>query len=131
MAFCKKGAAALHDFLTKVKGLEPILEKFVDFTGEIKKLPGNPTVQQIDALIPNDSKLQQSFDVALALIIKGAGLLGSFASELSNWLKDKTEMERNANLFKLASVATAVADEHKHSESFYDTATQVHIEGLK
>lgn len=135
--FCKGGFSKVKDFLSKVTPqLENIIHQTTEWTGKIKALEADPTVDAIEQTIPAASTLVGYANKAIDIIvgIEQNGL--SLAAKISDWLSGLSETARDANLVKLAQVTTAVqaqaegASQETH-QSFYDTAVQVHIEGLK
>lgn len=135
MGFCKRGISVISDFMKKLEPVEKILTAIIAVTGEIKAILNSATVQQIEAVLAANPKLRKYFHDALVLILGIDIEVEALATTIHGWLKDKTEYEKNADLFKLASVATGVAHAAEtgelHGESFYDTAIQVHVAGLK
>lgn len=135
MAFCSKGQTEIKAFLEK---LTPTVKTLVDdvtiVTGQLKELKSNPTVQEIETFIPETSPLYKYFYSALDIIVGTSTIVNSFAEKMQVWLSS-TETQRNANLFKLASVAVAVghkaSGETTEKESFYDLAVQAHVVGIQ
>lgn len=132
MAFCKGGFSKVKDFMHKVtNALTTVMEDITKVTGVIKAIEGNPTVEAIVAAIPLGTQIEKWIDEGLATLVSidQAGL--SLAEKITAWLEGQTPDAKDGMLLKLASKATAIADDNTHPQSFYDTAVQVHIEGLK
>lgn len=132
MAFCKGGFSKVKDFLHKVTDtLEKLMITITDVTGKIKAIEGNPTVEAIVAAVPLASTIEGYLNAGLEALVKADSAAISFAEKLAAWLENETQDAKDMKLVKLAQKATAIADNEQHPQSFYDTAVQVHIEGLK
>lgn len=128
---CPGGLAKLKDFVHKVDDtLQKSIAEITVITGKIKAIEADPSVQQIVDIIPNGSSYEAVFNAAVDRLAAGATAGLSVAEKIVSWLEGKTEDARDADLLKLASVATAIYDD-RYSQHTYDTAVQVHIEGLK
>ena len=135
MSLCKSGLAAIRKFYDHVTPeLEAIVNDITTITGKIKALETDPTVEAIVAIIPAGSTYEAAFNKALDLIDLTANTTKTVAEKIGAWLAAKTPLEINADLLKLASVATSVADTVKDpikTESFFDTLVQNSIISLK
>jgi ABC-type bacteriocin/lantibiotic exporter with double-glycine peptidase domain len=132
MAFCSTGFSKAKQFLSQIDGtLETIIEKTTDYTAKIKAIEGTLTVAAIVAAVPVASEVEGYINKGLDVIIGVEQGAKSLAEKLATWLDGKTEADKNGSLVKLASVATAIAHDNQHTESFYDTAVQTHVYGLK
>lgn len=133
MSFCKGGFAKVKDFMKKVTPeLEIIMGKITDVTGKIKAIEGNPLAEAIVAAIPIGSEIEGYLNKAMDIIVTGGEKVISCAEKITAWLENETEAGKDMKLVKLAQVSVNIADaDQQHSQSFYDTAVQVHIEGLK
>jgi hypothetical protein len=132
MALCKNGLSAVRDIWNKITPeLEHIVEEVTTYTQKIKALEANPGVEAIVAIFPGGAAAEMWFNNAMDEIVKVADTAKTVAEKISEWLNGKTELEANGNLFKLASVALKHADviagNVAESESFYDSAVQLHV----
>lgn len=132
MPFCAGGFAKVKSFLLKIsEELTTIINDITIVTGKIKAIEGDPTIEAIIAAIPAGSKIEGYLNDGLDILLKGATAAQTLDQKLIDWLTGQTPDAKDGLLVKLASVATAIADGKQHPQSFYDTAVQVHIEGLK
>ena len=129
MAFCTGGLAVIRKLYNEIdEPLEKAMDDVISFTGKIKEFEGNPTIEAIVTAIPNGTKVQDWLNEAMdKIIVPVAGILKSGVEKLGEWLNGKSDLEKNADLLKLASTMTAVADGNKQQEHFYDSAVQLHI----
>jgi hypothetical protein len=129
MAFCTGGLAIVRKLYNEIsEPLEKAMDEIIDFTGIIKKLEGNPTIEAIVTAIPEGSKVQDWLNEAMdKIIIPVTGVVKSGVEKLGEWLENKSELEKNADLLKLASTMTSAADSNTQAEHFYDSAVQLHI----
>lgn len=128
MAFCEGGLAIVRKLYNEIDGpLEKAMDDVIGFTGIIKKLEGDPTIEAIVTAIPEATKVQDWLNEAMdKIIIPVAGVVKSGVEKLGEWLNGKSELEKNADLLKLASTMTGVADANKQDEHFYDLSL-IHI----
>lgn len=132
MAFCSGGFAKVKDFMHKVTDeLTKVMAEITDVTGKIKAIEGNPSVAAIVALIPSGSLIEGYLNSGMDLLNTYGNEAVSLADKIVAYLDGVTPDLKDAKLVKLAQVSTAIADNKQHPQSFYDTAVQVHIEGLK
>lgn len=129
MAFCTGGLTIIRKLYNEIDGpLEKAMDDVISFTGTIKKIEGNATIEAIVTAIPEGTKVQDWLNEAMdKIVVPVAGAVKSGVEKLGEWLNGKSELEKNGNLLKLASTMTAVADENKQPEHFYDSAVQLHI----
>jgi hypothetical protein len=128
MALCKGGLDAIRKLWKEIDTpLESIIDTVIDFTGKLKSLEANPEVAAIVALIPAGSAIETWANKAMDEIVTVGTDIKSVAEKISTWLADKSELETNGNIFKLASTMTAVADSSRKEEHFYDSAIQLHV----
>lgn len=129
--FCKGGRAKVNAFMHLVDdSLISVMTTVTDVTGKIKAIEGYPTVQQIEDIIPNGHVYATVFDNAVdavAGVVTGALTV---AEKIAAALAGKTQDGKDGELLKIASKATAIAD-GRYKQHTYDTAVQVHLEGLK
>jgi phosphoribosylformylglycinamidine (FGAM) synthase-like enzyme len=131
MSFCKGGFTAVKSFMHKVdEALINTMTVVTDITGEIKSLEGDATVIQIESLIPNGSAYAAAFATAVDKLSAGVEAGLSFAEKFVHLLAGQSEDSKDATLLKIASLATAAQDQ-RYPQHLYDTAVQVHLEGLK
>lgn len=132
MKFCKGGFDKARHFMNLIDaGLIETMHAVTTITGKIKAIEGDPTVQAIEAIIPNGSAYVAVFDAAVDRL-SGAAQAGlSVAEKIVSLIAGKAEDTKDAMLLKLASTTTAITDGNRYDQHTYDTATQVHIEGLK
>lgn len=132
MAFCSGGFAKVKDFMHKVTDeLTKVMTEITDVTGKIKAIEGESTVQAIVAALPIGSVIEGYLNQGMDLLVSSGNTALSLAEKIQAWLDGSTPDAKDAKLVKLAQVSTAIADNKQHPQSFYDTAVQVHIEGLK
>lgn len=132
MAFCKGGFSAVKSFLQKIDSvLESLINDITVVTGKIKALEGNLTIQAIISAIPMGTAIEGYLNEALDILYKATVEADTIDKKILEYLNSDTPDLQDGKLVKLAQVAVAVADGKQHPQSFYDTATQVHIEGLK
>jgi hypothetical protein len=132
MSFCPGGAAKMREFLNKVDTLESnTIDEVTTITGKIKALEGNFAIEALIAIIPNGSKYEAALNSAMDKIVPALKTVQSVTEKISQWLNGKTDREAGGNLLVLASQTVSEVDSNKQKDSFYDTATQTHIEGLK
>jgi len=132
MAFCKGGFGAVKSFLQKIDSvLESLINDITIVTGKIKAIEGDPTIEAIIAAIPGGSAIEGYLNDALDILFKATTEADTVDKKILEYLTGLTPDAADGKLVKLAQVATAVADGKQHPQSFYDTAVQVHIEGLK
>lgn len=132
MAFCKGGFAAVKNFLQKIDDtLTTVIADITVVTGKIKAIEATLTAEGIIAAIPGGSNIEAWLNEALDVLYKASTTAKTFDEKLIEWIGAATPKAQDAAIVKLASVATAIADKQQHPQSFYDTAVQVHIEGLK
>jgi hypothetical protein len=128
MPICKNGLEAVRKLWKGIDDtLETVIDEVIDITGKIKAIEGNPTVEFIISLIPQGSEIEAWANAAIDKIIVVSGEVKTVAEKITAWLDGKTELEKNADLLKLASTMTAVAHGNKQPEHFYDSAVQLHI----
>lgn len=132
MSFCSGGFAKVKDFMHKVDDdLVSVMNKVTDVTGKIKAIEGNPTVEVIVSFIPYGTEVEGYLNKAIDLLLNGGNAALSLAQKIVAYLDGATPDAKDGKLVKLAQVATAAADGNQQKQSFYDTAVQVHLEGLK
>lgn len=132
MAFCKGGLAAVRNIVHHITDeLEKVIDEITTITGYIKALEQSPAVAVIVALIPAGSAIEGWLNTALDELANVTGTAMTFAEKLQTWLDTEPETPaRNMQVWKLASLATKAADkkpEPVKTESFYDSAIQLHI----
>lgn len=132
MAFCKGGLAAVRNIVKHItSALEDVIAEITLITGKIKALEASPAVEAILALIPGGSAAEAWFNTAIDELTGVANTALSLAEKIQAWLNTlPTEAAKNAGVFKLASLATKAADaspDSEKTESFYDSAVQLHI----
>lgn len=131
MSFCKGGFDKARHFMNQITDiLSATINEVTLITGKIKEIEGNPVAQQIIAII-GGSKYEAAFNKAIDEIVPALSVVEGVALKIEKWLQDQSERSKNAILAKLASTVVGITDGNKNKESFYDTATQVHIENLK
>lgn len=133
MSFCKGGYAAVKSFLQKIDDvLATAITDITLITEKIKAIEDTLSSAGIIQAIPSGTSAETWLNQALDILLNGAGLAKTFDEKLIGWLSiETTSKARDAKIVKLAQVAVAVSDNQQHPQSFYDTAVQVHIEGLK
>lgn len=132
MSFCQGGFAKVKNFLEKIsEALTTIITDITVVTGKIKAIEGDLTVEGIIAAIPGGSAIEGYLNDGLDILFKTATGAQTLDQKLLEWLGGETGDAQDGKLVKLAQVSTAIADGKQHPQSFYDTAVQVHIEGLK
>lgn len=136
MAFCKGGLAAVRNIVKHIDDvLEKVIEEITIVTGKIKALEANPTVEAIIAFIPGGSAIEGFINKGIDELTGVVDDAKSVADKILEWLGAfKTESEKNAGVFKLASLAAKAADSKPaadKTESFYDSAVQLHIMSVK
>lgn len=132
MPFCAGGFAKVKSFLEKIsEALATVIADITIVTGKIKAIEGDLTIEGIIAAIPGGSAIEGYLNSALDILLKVATEGQTLDQRLLAYLDGKTPDAQDGDLVKLAQVATAIADGKQHPQSFYDTAVQVHIEGLK
>lgn len=132
MAFCKGGLAAVRNIVHHIDDdLEIVIEKVTDVTGKIKAIEQNAIVSDLIALIPNGSEIEGWLNTAIDTITGVAQETKTVADKIAAWLNTlATEPAKNAGIFKLASLAVKAADINpstEKTESFYDSAVQLHV----
>lgn len=131
MFSCKGGYAKVKSFMHQVDDtLVQTMTTITDITGKIKAIEGDPTVMEIEAIIPKGSEYEATFNTAIDKLSTNVSTGLSVAERIVALLAGKTTDAKDGDLLKLASVATAVQDS-RYTQHTYDTAVQVHIEGLK
>lgn len=132
MSFCAGGFSAVKKFLQKIDDvLSTLINDITIVTGKIKALESDPTVEAIIAAIPAGSAIEGYLNSALDILFKATTEADTIDKKILEYLNSDTPDAMDGKIVKLAQVATAVADNQQHPQSFYDTAVQVHIQGLK
>ena len=132
MAFCKGGFGAVKSFLQKIDSvLESLINDITVVTGKIKAIEGDLTIQAIIAAIPYGTAIEGYLDKGLALLYTATTAADTLDKKILEWLDGELPDAIDGKLVKLAQMSVAVGDNKQHPQSFYDTATQVHIQGLK
>jgi len=139
MAFCVGAMSTIRNIWSQVTPeLETIIEDVTKYTQMIKDFEKDPTVEMIVAAIPKGSAIEALLNTALDEINGVAAVVDSFAQTLTTWLATyATPVELSGGIFKLASVATKIADNANpvttptvtkpKTQSFYDSVVQLHI----
>jgi len=136
MAFCKGGLAAVRNI---VHHIDDVLEKVIDeitvITGKIKALEANPDVQAIIDMIPGGSMAEKWFNAAIDELTGIDSGIKTVAEKIVEWFDSlATVAEKNAGVFKLASLAIKAADTKpapEKTEAFYDSCVQLHVMSTK
>lgn len=136
MPFCKGGLKAVKNIVHHITDeLEKIIEVVTDITGKIKALEASPAVEAILAIIPGGSAAEAWFNTALDELTAGLIKGDTLALKIQAWLDSFDSVPaKNAGVFKLASLASKAADQQPDTgktESFYDSAVQLHVMELK
>lgn len=132
MSICTKGLGVVRNLLHHITPvLEAVIAKITDITGKIKALEANPNVEAIVEMIPLGSEIEGYLNKGLDILTGVDNQVLTFAEKLKAWLDGfATVHEKNAGVFKLASISTKVADtvpDATKTESFYDSAVQLNI----
>ncbi|MEO7048952.1 MAG: hypothetical protein ABI091_26855 [Ferruginibacter sp.] len=132
MAICKGGLSVVRNLVKHITTiLEDIVTEITVITGKIKDLEASPAVESIIAIIPGGSVAEAWFNAAIDELTGIANEGKTLAEKIQSWLDTlPTASAKNAGVFKLASLATKAADtvpDSTKTESFYDSAVQLHI----
>lgn len=134
MSFCSKSFPKIKDFVSKITAeVESAMVVVIDYTSKIKALEMGAGVQAIEAAIPIAGEVGIWIRAALNAITGVATGVKSDAEAIHDYLSTaKTDIAKDGLLVKLAQVAVASSGAAPgEKQSFFDTAVQVHIEGLK
>ena len=132
MAFCKGVMHTIRQIWDKITPeLETIIETVTKYTQLIKDLEKTATVETIMALFPAGAAVEAWLNAAFDELNGVTDTVKSLAEKIKEWLdaQDSTSAV-NAGVFKIASLATKAADtipDAAKTESFYDSAVQLHV----